>query len=185
LSGFTYRDLIKLTLLAVASLVLKPTFRSAFAGLALSLHLPIGSLIGGMYMFWPVLAAGLFPRPGTALLFCFIQGILATLTGLTGKLGPLGLISYMLPGLVIEGWVRLFPSRNVCRYPALALAASATANATGALVHGILYFGPGNLVISTVVITSFISGTLGGVLACMLYGILSVRRILPGMSRHD
>lgn len=170
-------ELIKLAMLAAVSMVVRPYVRSAVAGAILSLGLPVGSVIGGLYMLWPLLAVGLFPRRGNGLLFCTLQGVLALLLGMTGKTGALGLLSFLAPGLIIEGWMLLLPHTNLCRRLPVAIAVTSTANAAGAVVHGIIYFGLGNVALPAVALTALLFGSLGGVFAIPLARILAAHRL--------
>ncbi len=95
-------DLVMIALIAAVSIVAKPYLRAPFAFVQTTFGMPVGAFIGGIYMFWPLLAGYMVPRRGVVLLTCVLQGLLAIVTGFLGLLGPPAFLSYIAPGLVIE-----------------------------------------------------------------------------------
>lgn len=122
-------DFVVIALIAAVSMVVKPYLRAPFAFVQTSLGLPVGVFLGGIYMFWPVLAGYLVPRRGAVALTCLLQGLLALLLGLTGTLGPMAFFSYLAPGIVIEA-LFLLPGSPVTR------GISALARGTADLARG-------------------------------------------------
>ncbi len=173
-TGWTWnwRDLILIALIAAISIVTKPLIRAPFAWVQTSLGIPVGTFIGGLYMFWPVLVGLLVPRVGAVSLTCLLQGLVALLTGFTGLLGPAAFFSYLPPALFIEPLI--YVQRRV-RLPGgqwgllvvLALA-GALGNAAGAATNAILFFALKGKALTLALGASFLTGALGGWLALVL-----------------
>jgi len=154
-SRLTWPDLVTVALIAAVSMVLKPYLRAPFSFVQTTLGVPIGVFLGGVYMFWPVLAGYLVPRRGVIFLTCLLQGLLALATGLTGLLGPMAFFSYLAPGVVIEV-LGLLPGSPVGRKidpgdragtarAAAGAAAPHQARAPGGLVWSVVAAGLGNV----------------------------------------
>lgn len=156
--------------MAALGVVTKPYLRMPFSFVQTSFGMPVGTFIGGLYMFWPVLAGRLVPRPGAVLVTCALQGLVAILTGFTGLLGPMAFFSYLAPGLVIEGlyWaVRRVSPAGVYRLPAM-MAAAALGNAAGALTNALLFFALRGAALSLAMGASMLTGAGGGWLAYLV-----------------
>jgi ABC-type thiamin/hydroxymethylpyrimidine transport system permease subunit len=65
--------------------------------------IPGGSLAGGFYMMWMVLAMVIVQKPGTAILFGIVQALSVFVLGWFGSHGAFTLVTYTLPGVVAEG----------------------------------------------------------------------------------
>jgi energy-coupling factor transport system substrate-specific component len=162
------RELITLALIAAVSIVTKPYVRAPFAFVQAALGLPVGSFIGGVYMLWPVLAGVLVPRPGAVFITCFLQGLVAVLTGFTGLLGQLAFFSYLAPGLVIEGVYLLTRRRWAPGHYLEAVLAGALGNAAGAASNALLFFAVRGLVFTLALGSALLSGGVGGWVAYLV-----------------
>ncbi|MGE5485997.1 MAG: ECF transporter S component [Ignavibacteriales bacterium] len=167
LKRFTWQDLTLISLIAAMSIVTKPYVRAPFAFVQNAFGIPVGSFIGGVYMFWPVLVGKVIPKPGAVLLTCLLQGFLALATGFTGLLGPAAFFSYLPPGLVIEApfWlirrVEVTPAAELV----LLIMAGALGNAAGAVSNALLFFALSGKVVAVTLVSSLVTGGGGGWLA--------------------
>lgn len=66
------------------------------------LFIPGGAVAGGIYMMWIVLGASLVGKRGAATLIALTQGLIVMLTGSFGTHGVISLITYGLPGLMVD-----------------------------------------------------------------------------------
>jgi hypothetical protein len=77
------------------------------AGLRLHLHLPGHVMFFTMFFF--LLARGCVPRIGSATLVGLITSLVSVLFGM-GKVGPIVLVKFLLPALIVEAAGAIFPS---------------------------------------------------------------------------
>jgi hypothetical protein len=161
-----WSDLVVIALIAAVSIVLKPYLRAPFAFVQTTLGMPVGVFIGGIYMFWPLLAGFVVPRRGVVLLTCLLQGLLAVATGFVGLLGPLAIFSYIAPGLVIEALFLLPGSR--ARGLLWSMAGGALGNVAGASTNALLFFSLRGTVFSLALVASLLTGAAGGWLAAVV-----------------
>ncbi|NPV70398.1 MAG: hypothetical protein HPY55_07110 [Firmicutes bacterium] len=164
---FRWNELLAVSFTASMSILTKPYVRAPFAFVQNALGMPVGVFIGGIYMFWPLLAGVAIRRPGAVMLTCLMQGLVALVTGFTGLLGPAAFFSYLSSGIVIEGL--FFAARRVRpdgadRILALVLA-GALGNVAGAVTNACLFFALRGAVFTVAVASSLISGAGGGWLA--------------------
>ncbi|MFH1033963.1 MAG: hypothetical protein V1806_05595 [Pseudomonadota bacterium] len=105
LKSFTLREALVLAFCATFIILARATFR---------LHLNITGHAMFFTMFFLVLARGVVPQKGAALVVGLLAGVAAALLGL-GKGGPLVLARFVLPALVVEVLAWLYPrlSRQV------------------------------------------------------------------------
>ena len=65
-------------------------------------------------MMWLVVGMGIVGKRGTATLIALVQALLVMLTGVVGSHGALSLISYTLPGIVMDLGLWLTGHRACC-----------------------------------------------------------------------
>lgn len=165
-----WSDLVVIALIAAVSMVAKPHLRAPFAFVQTTLGLPVGVFIGGLYMFWPILAGRLVPRRGVVFLTCLLQGLLALATGMTGLLGPMAFFAYLAPGVVIEV-LYLFPGSGRPAHGWLwAAAAGGLGNAAGAATNALLFFALKGTAFTVALLASLATGAVGGWLADLVGG---------------
>lgn len=128
-------------------------------------------------MFLAVGTAGLRWRWGTTAAG-FVQSLLALALGMSAYQGAYALISYTLPGLVIDLVRLVYPQRNKT-YFALCCGA---ANTAGAFLTTLLVFHLEGVAFALWLLVACTMGMLAGLLGQLLYGrlckISSVRRFL-------
>lgn len=167
--SFSRRELLVMSLVAALSIFTKPYVRLPFAFVQTTLGMPVGVFVGGLYMFWPILMGRLIPKPGSVLITCVLQSVLALVTGFTGLLGPAAVVSYWTPGLVIEALYliqrRAWPT--AARSSFVLMAAGALGNLAGALTNALLFFALRRQAAAVAAVASLLSGAGGGYLAAL------------------
>ena len=114
-------------------------------------------------MMWLVVAMGLTGQRGSATLVGVVQAILVMVAGLPGSHGAMSLISYTLPGVMID--LGLLLIRRRIDNMACAFLAGILANITGTAVTNILFFSlPAIPLLLSLAVAAF-SGGLGGILS--------------------
>ena len=99
---FATKDLLLISVMAALGLAVKPLLKTLTHLISTPLGIPGGSLTGGLNMLWLVLPLALTKRPGTAALTGLLQGVVVMLTGWFGSHGAISILTYALPGAVID-----------------------------------------------------------------------------------
>ncbi len=162
----TWSDLVVIALIAAVSIAVKPYLRAPFAFVQTALGMPVGVFVGGIYMFWPLLAGFVVPRRGVVLLTCLLQGLLAVATGFVGLLGPMAFFSYVAPGLAIEA-LYLLPG-SPAPGPLWSVAGGALGNVAGAATNALLFFALRGAAFTLALTSSLLTGAAGGWLAAVV-----------------
>ncbi|MCL2064802.1 MAG: ECF transporter S component [Candidatus Cloacimonetes bacterium] len=183
--SFTLHDLILIAALSAIGLAIKPIINPMIHIVSSSLRIPGGSLSGGFLMMWMVLARVIINKPGTALIFGLAQGITVMLLGFFGSHGVFSIVSYTLPGLMMEIFALIckFPSPfppvlsrekslSINQLPLSILFILClyciVANMTGSLVVAIVVMQLPFLPLMISVVCSMLSGMLGGYFALIV-----------------
>ncbi len=98
----TVYDLLIIGLMAATATALKPILAGIVHTLKASLNMPGGTLVGGIYMLPIVIGKTLSRYNFTGFFIGLVQALLMIVMGAYGTNGPLSLISFSLPGLVID-----------------------------------------------------------------------------------
>ncbi|MDD4155991.1 MAG: ECF transporter S component [Candidatus Cloacimonetes bacterium] len=154
---FTLYDLILIAGLSAIGLAIKPIINPIIHILSSSLRIPGGSLSGGLYMMWMVLAKIIIDKPGSALLFGIAQGLTVMLLGFFGSHGVFSLISYALPGVVIELLALFFKGHSLSVMAVYCVAA----NMTGSLIVAVIIMQLPFIPLMISLSSAFLSGLLG------------------------
>ncbi len=163
-------DAVFIALMAACGLALKPIVGPLFKLIGSALLIPSGSMAGAIYMIWPMLALLTVKQLGTATIVGLIQGIIVLVTGIYGSHGILSLITYTVPGMVIDiGFylTRRFQNRLILSSPA------AMGNVSGSLIVGIVFLHIPKIPLIIGLIPSFVFGAVGGYLSWILHGWLT------------
>jgi len=164
LKGFSTRDLILIGILAAIGLAIKPIVSPISKAVSAPLLLPGGSFAGGFYMMWMVLAVMLTGKPGAATIFGVIQAVVVLVQGSFGNHGALSLLTYTMPGLVVDAFALLILGRNkLLLLNHLVLVA--LANMTGALLMSLIIFRHPLPLVVVSLCTGLASGIVGGYLS--------------------
>ena len=168
------RDLILISLLAGLGIATKQIIAPIVMIVSSPLYIPAGTLAGGIYMMWPVLARGIVRKPGAGLLCTIIQSLVVFLSPI-GMLGALTLPIYIAPGIMIE----LVFVASLFRRPNLLVLtlAGLGANAAGSLMVAYMVLEIRDHVLVLILAASAASGIVGGLLAYKI--TREVERIFP------
>ncbi|MCD6579945.1 ECF transporter S component [bacterium] len=98
----SFYDLLLIGLMAATATGLKPLFAIISRLIKTSLAIPGGSIIGGLYFIALIMGRELSNYAFTAFFIGLIQAILMTVLGFYGTNGVLSLLSFSLPGLLID-----------------------------------------------------------------------------------
>ena len=161
LKAYSTQELLYIAVLAAFGLAIKPIVTPLIHLISAPLMIPGGSLAGGFYMMWTVLASIMVKRFGAAFLVGFIQAIVVLALGYFGNHGTISLISYSLPGLVIDIFSLFFVNKE---NPFFCVIATVLANITGTLVVVYLVMRLAFLPMIISLIAAMISGIIGGII---------------------
>lgn len=163
LARFSMRDLIIIAAMAAIGIAIKPVATNLVHIVSTPLMIPGGALAGGLYMMWLVVAMGITGKRGSATLVGIVQAIIVIIAPVTGSHGIISLVSYTMPGIVIDIALLLIGHR-VCCLPCTFLA-GILANLTGTVIVNLIFFQlPLVPLLLTLVVAAF-SGGLGGILS--------------------
>ncbi|MDP2172829.1 MAG: ECF transporter S component [Candidatus Cloacimonadaceae bacterium] len=137
LARFSTKDLILIATLAGIGIAIKPIVSPLSKMISTPLMIPGGSIAGGFYMMWLVLAVMMTKKIGTGTLFGFLQALIVLVVGIQGNQGMLSLLSYTLPGIVVDLLYFILRKRDKL---GVHLLLCACANITGAMVVAVLLF---------------------------------------------
>ena len=158
MKNFTLHDLILIACLSAIGLAIKPIINPMVHLVSGVIRVPGGSLSGGFLMMWMVLAKVMVNKPGSALLFGVTQGITVMLLGFFGSHGVFSIVSYAMPGLMIEVVSLIFKGRSLITLSLYCV----IANITGTIMVAIFIMQLPQLLIVISILTATVSGMLGG-----------------------
>ncbi len=130
------------------------------------LHIP-GGIATSFSLMFLVIAASVIPLAGCASMMAGLQSMLALCLGMTGSMGLLAPIGYILPGLAID--LILFVSGRITKDRSSGImAASIAASVTACLAANLIVFRLRGIVLLVYACTSAASGSVCGLLAVSL-----------------
>jgi len=163
LKRYSIFELIIMALLAALGLATKPIIVPLAHMISGPLFIPGGALAGGFYMFWIVLAYGIVQKRGAASLTAFIQAIIVMITGSFGSHGLVSLLTYSLPGIMIDivfVLMRRHPKSNSDYF-----LAGVIANISGTYLSNLVFFRLPIIPLLLSLASAILSGGLGGLIA--------------------
>jgi len=163
--SFSLHNLLMIAGLAAVGLAIKPIINPMVHIVSSIVRIPGGSLSGGFLMMWMVLARVLVGKPGAAIVYGLAQGLAVMLLGFFGSHGVFSVVSYTLPGVVLEMFALVLPGVSLWHLGLYCV----VANVTGALLVAIFVMQLPVLLLYISLITACVSGMLGGVLADMVW----------------
>ena len=166
LSKYSSQELLYIAVLAAFGLAIKPIVTPLIHLISTPLMIPGGSLAGGFYLMWLVLAASIIHRPGAAFLVGFTQAIVILSLGYFGNHGAVSLVSYSLPGVAIEIFALIFRKKETIFFH---IFACVFANISGAIVVTLLIMRLATIPLIISLIAATISGIIGGILSHKIY----------------
>ena len=178
---FTVYDLVVISVMAALGVALKPVLVPLAHVVAAPMGIPAGSFAGGLYMMWLVVGFGITGKYGTGTLIGLVQAAAVLLTGVTGSHGIMALVSYTLPGIVMDLGLLLIRHRVCCR--PCAFFAGMLANIAGTLsVNAVFFRLPAVYLILTISVAA-LSGGIGGILSWQL--LLLLKKYHIGRTEED
>lgn len=163
LEKFSVRDLVITAAMAAIGIALKPVIVPLIHLISTPLMIPGGSLAGGLYMMWLVVAMGLTGKRGSATLAGLVQAIIVMVTGVVGSHGFMSLVSYTLPGIVLDVGL-LIGRHRACCLPCCFIA-GILANLTGSAVVNIIFYSLPTVPLLLSLAVAAFSGGIGGLIA--------------------
>ena len=128
-----------------------------------SLHIP-GGISTSFSLMFLVIAASLVSFPGCAAVMGTVQSVLALCLGMTGSMGILAPIGYILPGVMID--LIMSVCKRLSGSPESGiLLSSAAASLTASLTANLIVFRLRGIVLLLYLLISATSGSLCGLLA--------------------
>ena len=170
LRKFSVRDLVLIAAMAALGIAIKPVVVPLAHLVSTPLMIPGGALAGGLYMMWIVVAFGLTGKRGTATLVGIVQAILVMISGVSGSHGAMSLVSYTMPGLLVDT-VFLVLRRGIDSLP-LAMLAGLLANLAGTVCVNIIFFSLPIVPLLLSLCVAAFSGGVGGVVSWLLLSAL-------------
>jgi ABC-type thiamin/hydroxymethylpyrimidine transport system permease subunit len=158
-------DLVTMALFASLGMATKNIIYPLAATITGPLYVPAGTVAGGIFMMWPLIAFGLVRKIGAATTVALIQAFISLLLPF-GNFGFLSFFIYLAPGLAID-CVFLVSNHKAC-CAACCLCAAAVANAVGTFLVGVLILALPEIVLLFTILIAAISGGIGGLIANML-----------------
>ena len=163
---FNLRALVFMALCCDLGLIAKKLIGPAANILTEFLHIP-GGIATSFSLMFLVIAASVVPLPGCACLMGAVQSVLALAFGMTGSMGILAPIGYILPGVAIDIIFLLW--RKAALEPSLGiLLASVSASVTAALTANFIVFGLWGLPLLLYALVAASSGAVCSFLANVL-----------------
>src|SRR5208337_200387 len=138
-------DLVLMALFASLGLATKNIIYPIVTTITGPLYIPTGSVAGGVYMMWPVMAFGFVRKIGAASMTSLTQAFISLLMPF-GNFGLLSFVIYLGPGLAIDAFFLLSRHKACCAV--CCMGASAIANVVGTILVGTLV-----LVLPTIVLS--------------------------------
>lgn len=163
LKRFSMFDLVVISLTAALGIGIKPIIVPLVHILTGPLYIPGGAAAGGFYMLWIVLGVGITGKIGTGTLIGLVQGLLVMITGVYGTHGAVSIITYTLPGLLVDAGARLLGKRVIS--PAGFFILGLLANISGTYLSSLVFFRLPLIPLLLSLSAASLSGGVGGLIA--------------------
>ena len=169
-------ELLIIAMMATLGIAVKPYIKAVVSIVSGPLFIPGGTLAGGFYLIWMLIGTGLVKKTGTATLIALTQGIMIMITGIYGSHGVMSVVTYTLPGLVVD--VLLFIMRKKGDGILDCFLGGMLANLTGTFLSNLLFFHLPLIPLILTLSTSMLSGGLGGLLAHKIIKLIQKSSII-------
>lgn len=163
LSSFTLFELVLIASVAAMGIAVKPIITPLVHLITGPLFIPGGSVGGGIYMMFIVIAVLLIPKDGVATLACIIQAIMAISTGVIGGHGFMSLFTYILPGIIMD--IMRFVTRKSQVGAFEAFLIGGFGNLAGTYAANLIFFRLPLIPLALSLTAGLLSGGFGGMLA--------------------
>jgi energy-coupling factor transport system substrate-specific component len=166
LKKFSTQDLLYIAIFSALGLAIKPLITPIAQMLSRMLMITGGSLFGGLYMMWIVLAIATVRKPWTGTLVGLIQGFVMLALGYVGTHGALSILTFTLPGIAAD--IAAFFPHNFSK-PLSHITLCISANLAGTLLVSILIWQLPFIPILISLGLSFLSAIGGGLLSYVIF----------------
>ncbi len=167
LNKFRLYDLVVIALMASLGIATKPIVVPLTHMITGPLFIPGGAVAGGLYMFWIVLAAGIVNKRGAATLTALVQALIVVVTGSFGSHGIISIITYALPGIMID--IIFILLRRKVNTSVDFFVAGVIANLSGTYLANWVFFRLPFAPLLMSLASAILSGGLGGLIAYQIY----------------
>jgi ABC-type thiamin/hydroxymethylpyrimidine transport system permease subunit len=182
LKKFLVFELIVIAICAAIGVAVKPVMVILVQIITGPLFIPGGTIVGGFYMMWLVVSAGLVGKRGAATLTAIVQALLVIATGVVGTHGIMTLATYIIPGIAID--IMLLITGQKARNNFSCFFAGMAANSTGAFLTNFVFFRLPAIPLVLVVAGGALSGGLGGMIAYgLIKGFMKIK--IPGLNLNS
>jgi len=181
LSSFSVFNIIIIAMCAALGIAVKPILVPLIHIITGPLFIPGGAVAGGFYMLFIVVAVGLTGKTGAATITCAVQAILVLVTGVIGSHGILSLITYILPGMMVDLLLIVIRHRGCCGL--CCFFAGLIANLTGTFLSNVVFFRLPYIPLMLTLFAGALSGGFGGLIA---WGIIKmIRGVNPALKNKN
>lgn len=179
LRKFSAEELLYIAVFGALGLATKPIITPAVHLVSAPLMIPGGSLAGGFYMMWLVMARIVVNKFGSAFLTGLVQAIVILSLGFFGSHGAVSLLSYTFPGLIIDVFAIFFKNKKNSVFAHTFLCS--LANISGAFIVTILVMRLPLLPLLISLLAAAISGIIGGLVSFAIIKKMKKYDILRGI----
>lgn len=163
LKRFSVYDLVVISLTAALGIGIKPIIVPLVHIVTGPLYIPGGAAAGGFYMLWIVLGIGITGKIGTGTLIGLVQALLVIITGFYGTHGAASIITYTIPGLLVDIGAKLLKGGFMS--PAGFFVLGLAANVSGTFLSSIVFFRLPLIPLLLSLCVASLSGGIGGLIA--------------------
>ncbi len=163
---FSLVDYIIIAMLAAIGIAIKVVIVPLAHIITGPLFIPGGVLAGGFYMMFLVMGMALVKKRGAAFAVSLIQAVLVTISGTLGSHGAASIITYTVPGLVVELWFFISRHKGCCTF--CCFVGGMLANMAGSFTVNLAIFNLPFVPLMLSLSVSALSGGLGGLVANMV-----------------
>ncbi|WP_352419107.1 ECF transporter S component [Proteiniborus sp.] len=182
LNRFSMFDLVIIALTSALGIAIKPIIVPLIHIITGPLFIPGGAAAGGFYMLWLVLGIGITGKIGTGTLIGFIQALLVIITGAYGTHGAISIITYTLPGVMVDVGAKLARERFFSTTVFFIL--GLIANVSGTFLSSLAFFRLPLIPLLLSLSAASLSGGLGGLIAYKIAKELRKTNIINNTNRQ-
>lgn len=176
LRRFSVFDLVVIALTSALGIGIKPIIVPLIHIITGPLYIPGGAAAGGFYMLWIVLGIGITRKTGTGTLIGLIQALLVIITGAYGTHGAVSIITYTLPGLMVDIVTKILKDKFFT--PTAFFVLGLIANITGTFLSSMVFFRLPLIPLLLSLSAASLSGGIGGLIAYKIVKELSRMNII-------
>lgn len=163
-------------MMAALGIAVKPYIKAVVQMISGPLFIPSGTLVGGLYLIWLLIGVGIINKRGTGTLIALTQGIMVMVTGFYGSHGVMSVITYTLPGAMVDLLYLIMKRRGDEIWDCFL--GGIIANMTGTFLTSLIYFELPLIPLVLTLSTAALSGGLGGLLAYRIIHSIKKQHII-------